>query len=138
GNLSGKRIAILGLSFKPETDDVREAVSLRLIRILLRRKADVIAYDSVAIPNARHVLGNEIKFASSVRKCLSGSDCCIIATEWPEFSKLRPRDFLVMRRPLIIDGRRILEPPPPPPPPPLPRVGRSPSGLEDPTASFAK
>jgi len=138
GNLSGKRISILGLSSKPETDDLREAVSLRLIRILLRRKADVIAYDPVAIPNARHVLGNEIKFASSVRKCLSGSDCCIIATEWPKFSKLGPMDFLVMRRPLIIDGRRIFESSSFSGKFELVSVGRSPSGMGDSRTSFAR
>ena len=108
GDLKGKRIAILGLSFKPGTDDMREAVSIRMIRRLLEEGAHVIAHDPVAIPNAKKTFGNQIGYASSAIGCLKGTDCCIIATEWNEFKKLKPEDFIQhMKRPAVIDGRRI-------------------------------
>jgi len=111
GNLKGKQIAILGLSFKPETDDIREAVSIKIIKALLKEGAEVIAYDPVAIPNARRKLGKRIYYASSSIDCIKNADCCIVVTEWDEFKKLKPEDFVQnMRNPLLIDGRRIYDP----------------------------
>lgn len=111
GSLEGKRIAILGLAFKPDSDDMREAVSLRLIDELKRRDAKVVAYDPAAIPNARKVLGETIDYRSSATACLRGADCCIMVTEWKEFSKLHPKHFeATMRTPAVVDGRRILDP----------------------------
>jgi len=111
GDLKEKSIAILGLAFKPNTDDVREAVSLKIINKLLDEGAHVRAYDPAAIENSRKILGNKVFFARSVQECIQGSDCCIIVTEWDEFRKLHRDDFRKsMRRPFVIDGRRIYEP----------------------------
>jgi len=111
GNPKGKRIAILGLSFKPETDDMREAVSIRVIKKLLEEEACIVAYDPVAIPNAKKIFGDSIEYAQSSIQCINGADCCIIVTEWDEFKQLKPEDFINhMRTPIVIDGRRIYDP----------------------------
>ncbi|MFX1512731.1 MAG: UDP-glucose dehydrogenase family protein [Promethearchaeota archaeon] len=107
-DLSGKEIAILGLSFKPETDDMRDAPSLRIIKHLLERNASVKAYDPVAMDNAKRILENSITFSSSPAECLSGTDCCILVTEWEEFASISLDDFKRMKGNLIIDGRRHL------------------------------
>ncbi len=109
--LKGKRIAILGLAFKPNTDDMREARSIPIINQLLNEGANITAYDPVAIPNAKRVLKNKIRYASSPIECLKDADCCIIVTEWEDFKKLEPEDFMQnMRQPILIDGRRIYNP----------------------------
>jgi len=109
--LKGKRIAILGLSFKPNTDDMREARSIPIINQLLNEGANITAYDPVAIPSAKSILKNKIRYASSPIDCLKDADCCIIVTEWQEFKKLTPEDFIQnMRQPILIDGRRIYNP----------------------------
>jgi UDPglucose 6-dehydrogenase len=108
GGLRGRRVSVLGLSFKPHTDDVRGAVSVPLVRELLRRGADVRVYDPKAMENARRVLGSSVKYAQSVAACLRLSDCCIIVTEWPGFSKLGRKAFAAMRRRVIVDGRNLL------------------------------
>jgi len=111
GELTGKRIAILGLSFKPKTDDMREARSIPIINQLLKEGANITAYDPVAIPNAKSIFKNKVRYASSPVECLKEADCCIIATEWDEFKKLKPEDFTQnMRQPILIDGRRIYNP----------------------------
>jgi len=111
GDLKGKNIAILGLSFKPNTDDMREARSIRIINQLLKEGANVIAYDPVAISVAKKIFANDIKYARSASECLENVDCCIIVTEWDEFKKLKPEDFTRnMRQLFLIDGRRIYNP----------------------------
>ena len=111
GDLRRKNVAVLGLSFKPDTDDLREAPSLRIIELLLGKGAKVIAFDPVATENARRVLGNRIEYAKGISECLKNADCCMLVTEWGIFKKLRPEDFTApMRRPLLIDGRRIFDP----------------------------
>jgi len=109
-DLEDKRIAVLGLAFKPNTDDLREAVSIRLINALLEKRAKVVAYDPIATDNARRILGDKVLFASSALDCIDGADSCIVVTEWDEFRKLRPEDFERMRNPVVIDGRRIFDP----------------------------
>jgi UDPglucose 6-dehydrogenase len=111
GELKGKRIAILGLAFKPETDDMREARVIPIIHQLLREGASVTAYDPVAVPVAKAIFKNEIKYASSAVSCLKNADCCILVTEWEEFKNLTPQDFIKnMAHPVLIDGRRIYNP----------------------------
>jgi len=108
GNLQGKRIAILGLAFKPNTDDMREAVSIKVINQLLKEGANIVAYDPAATPNAKKIFGNRIEHASSAIQCMKGADCCILITEWKEFKKLKPEDFIQhVHQPILIDGRRI-------------------------------
>jgi UDPglucose 6-dehydrogenase len=109
--LKGKRIAILGLSFKPDTDDMREARSLKIIDRLLKQRAVVRAYDPMAMPKAKEILKKRIGYASSAIGCLKKADCAIVVTEWEEFRKLAPEDFVQnMRKPILIDGRRIYSP----------------------------
>jgi len=112
-NLSGvrgRKIAVLGLSFKPGTDDIRDAPAIKLVRALRRLGAVISAYDPAAMRNAIVELGNTITCAPSVEDCLSGADCCVVATEWPEFKRLRPEEFVArMRHPLLIDARRVYE-----------------------------
>ena len=109
--LKGKTVAVLGLAFKPDTDDMREARSVIIINQLLQEGATVTAYDPVANSTAKSIFGNKINYASSAINCLKEADCCIIVTEWNEFKQLKPEDFKQhMRQPLIIDGRRIYNP----------------------------
>lgn len=111
GNLSGKRVAILGLAFKPNTDDLREASSIVLVRELIRRGAHVTAYDPMAIRNARRLLGDAVTYAESASDCISGADLCILVTEWREFQRLKASDFKkLMRQAAIVDGRRLYNP----------------------------
>ncbi len=111
GNLKGKRIAILGLAFKADTDDMREARVIPIINQLLTEGANVTAYDPVAIPTAKTIFKNRIQYATSAIGCLKNADCCILVTEWAEFKKLKPEDFTKnMRQPNLIDGRRIYNP----------------------------
>jgi UDPglucose 6-dehydrogenase len=111
GNLKNKKIAILGLAFKPNTDDMREARSIPIIDCLLKEEARIAAYDPEAVHNAKLIFQDKIEYASSPIKCLEEADCCIIVTEWNEFKKLKPEDFTKsMRQPILIDGRRIYNP----------------------------
>jgi UDPglucose 6-dehydrogenase len=111
GDLEGKSIAILGLSFKPGTDDMRDAVSIKIVEELLRRNARIAVYDPAAMENARKILGDKLQYCKSALECICGVDCAIVVTEWPEFSKLKPEDFTSrMRNPILVDGRRIYNP----------------------------
>jgi UDPglucose 6-dehydrogenase len=110
GGLRNRQIAILGLSFKPGSDDMRGAVSISIIDELLRRKARITAYDPASMRSAESVLGGKITFSKSALECIKGADCCIVVTEWDEFRRLSPDDFArLMKDPLIIDGRRIYD-----------------------------
>ncbi len=110
GGLKGKHVAVLGLAFKADTDDVRESPSIILVKELVKRGAEVCAYDPAASANAEKELGGSVEFASSVSECLRGSECCFIATDWKAF-KLKPSVFReLMARPLVIDGRRTYDP----------------------------
>jgi len=111
GTLQNKRIAILGLAFKPNTDDIREAVSIKIISKLLQKGAKVSVYDPAAMENTEKIFREKITYASSTHKCLQKADCCIIVTEWDEFKALTPEDLIEhMRTPALIDGRRITNP----------------------------
>lgn len=111
GSLQNKRIAVLGLAFKPNTDDMRGARSIPIINHLLNEGAKIIAYDPAAVPKAKSIFGEKISYASSTIQCLKDADCCIIVTEWGEFQKLKPEDFSQnMKHPILIDGRRIYSP----------------------------
>jgi UDPglucose 6-dehydrogenase len=110
-NLKGKRVAILGLAFKADTDDMREARAIPIINQLIKEGANVIAYDPVAVSIAKKIFKNKIQYSSSIVDCLKNADCCILVTEWEEFKKLGPEDFTKnMNKPILIDGRRIYNP----------------------------
>ena len=109
GSLAGKKVTVLGLAFKPKTDDIREAASLKIIKELLLEGAQVTAYDPIAIPNAQKVLGFDLSYTDDIREALLDSDLAIIATEWEQI-KLFPLHLyeLYMKEPVIIDGRNCL------------------------------
>ena len=108
GPLKGKQIAILGLAFKPDTDDMREARVIPIINHLLEKGAKIKAYDPVAITVAKQIFKDKIQYSESAKDCLKNTDCAILVTEWPEFKKLKPDDFIQkMRYPALVDGRRI-------------------------------
>lgn len=110
GSLEGKKVALLGLSFKPETDDMREAPSITISRLLWKWGAEVVAYDPVAEHNARMVLGNEIQYAETVYGAASQADALFIVTEWRSFRELDlPSLVKRMKQPIIFDGRNCLE-----------------------------
>jgi UDPglucose 6-dehydrogenase len=108
--LKDKTVGVLGLSFKPDTDDIRNAPSLDIIRALQAEGAQVKAYDPSAMPKAKKALEN-VKFCRDAYEACRGSDCLLLVTEWDEFKEL---DFLkvkkIMKRPVVIDGRNIYAP----------------------------
>lgn len=109
GSLVGKEIALLGLAFKPETDDIREATSLVLAARLQSEGANVRAYDPVAMDNARDLIGGA-KLCDSALDALDGADGAVLVTEWAEFSELDWDDVKSrMANPLIVDGRNFLD-----------------------------
>src|SRR6185503_1466361 len=110
GDLAGKRIAIFGLSFKPETDDMRDAPSVDIIRGVIERGASVVAYDPVAKEAAARVLP-EIEYAEDEYAAATGADALVFVTEWNQFRALdMERIRALMRTPRIVDLRNIYEP----------------------------
>jgi nucleotide sugar dehydrogenase len=111
GNLTGKRITLLGLAFKPGTDDMREAASIRVVNELRKRGVtDIIGYDPKALKTAEAELGNNIKYADSIKEALKDSECALLITEWTEFKNLTPDDFKKhMKTPNLVDGRRLFD-----------------------------
>jgi len=111
GSLSGKVVAIWGLAFKAETDDVRESPALVLIEELLRAGVKVQAHDPAAMETARHHLGNRVTYAGHGFDALAGADALAIVTEWleyrnPDFARMKQ----LLKRPLIVDGRNLYDP----------------------------
>ncbi|MFC1629055.1 UDP-glucose dehydrogenase family protein [Gemmatimonadota bacterium] len=110
-DLSGRTIAVWGLSFKPETDDLREATSIALIPKLVQRGAKVIAHDPKAIERARKELPQEVQYTSDEYAACKNADALLILTEWMQYRRPdlnRIKSFL--RHPLIIDGRNLFDP----------------------------
>ena len=106
GTLTGKRIAVLGLAFKDNTDDIRDSRAIPVIQELLDKGAQVAAYDPMAGPAMQKVFPS-LEYASSAADALRGAEGCLVMTEWPEFSRL-DKEFDLMVQPVIIEGRRIL------------------------------
>ncbi|MHA2251110.1 MAG: UDP-glucose dehydrogenase family protein [Candidatus Kariarchaeaceae archaeon] len=107
--ISGKRIALLGLAFKPETDDMREAPSIPLVKELLSQGATVIGYDPIAKTTAPLYLPPEFILAQTSSEAIQDADAVILVTEWQEFKELTPVNFSSMKGRVIIDGRRIFD-----------------------------
>lgn len=110
GNIEGKKVALWGLAFKPNTDDIREAPALEMIEALTESGATVRAYDPEAMANVKAIMGDKATFCDSSYHALEGADFLVIATEWPEF---RTPDFnkiqLLMKDKVIFDGRNLFE-----------------------------
>jgi UDPglucose 6-dehydrogenase len=108
GDLAGKHFAMWGLSFKPETNDMREAPSLVICEQLLAAGATVTAYDPVAMEESKHMIGDRIRYAKDAYAALPGADALLLVTEWREF---RVPDWdrvkSSLRQPVVFDGRNI-------------------------------
>lgn len=110
GNLKGRKIAMWGLSFKPQTDDMREAPSLVIIKHLLEAGAEVYAYDPVAMHETQRRIGNVIHYGKDPYDVLQDADCLLLVTEWmefrfPDFGKIKQS----LKQPVIFDGRNIYD-----------------------------
>ncbi len=110
GDVNGKKLALWGLAFKPDTDDIREAPSLYLIEALLNQGAQIVAFDPEAMDNVKSLLGDRIDFVSNQYEALEGADALLIATEWsvfrnPDFSKVKNK----LNAPVIFDGRNLFD-----------------------------
>lgn len=108
-DLAGLTVAVLGLTFKPGTDDLREAPSLVNIPILLDDGAKVRAWDPIGIENFKKHINGDITYCSSIPDTLTGADICFIFTEWPEVKALTAADFQCMKTAIILDGRNCLQ-----------------------------
>ncbi len=110
-DLTGLTIGIWGISFKPNTDDIREAPALTVIKGLLERGAAIAVYDPQAMDNTSEVLGDAVRYASSVYDAVMGADAMVLVTEWTEFREPDfPRMAEIMRKPVIFDGRNVFNP----------------------------
>ena len=110
-NLPKKTIGVLGLSFKPDTDDIRQAPALDIISMLIKEGAGIRAYDPAAMKKAKDVLGKQVKFCKDAYEAARHSDCLLVATEWNEFKELDFKKIKkLMRQPIIVDGRNIYDP----------------------------
>ena len=108
--MSGLRIALWGLAFKPDTDDIREAASLYIINELLDAGAEVVVFDPEAMENVQKLVGDKIKYANNQYEVLDGADALLIATEWsvfrnPDFNKMER----LLKNKVIFDGRNLYD-----------------------------
>jgi UDPglucose 6-dehydrogenase len=111
GDVKGLNIAVLGLAFKPETDDMREAPSLPLIRGLVSRGAKITAFDPAAMEGAKPMLPAEVTFARDAPDAVKGADALVLITEWNEFRALAPdRLSALMRGRVVVDLRNVFDP----------------------------
>ncbi|MYL56450.1 UDP-glucose dehydrogenase family protein [Virgibacillus halodenitrificans] len=105
-DVKGKKVAVLGLAFKPNTDDMREAPSILVTERLIKKGAEISAFDPVAIENAKKVLPKEINYTSSIEETIEDADIAVILTEWQEIKQFPLEDYkLKMKEPIIFDGR---------------------------------
>ena len=111
-NLEGKTVALLGLAFKPNTDDMRFAPSVDIVKALAERRVHLRAYDPVAMARAKALPEMKgVKFCKNAADCIKGADALALITEWPEFKELDlAKAFKSMRHPLILDGRNLFDP----------------------------
>ena len=111
GDLKGKRIAVWGLAFKPETDDMREAPSLVVIQKLIESGCQVTAYDPIAIPESRRRIGDAVRYAKDIYDAVVDADALLLVTEWKEFRMPSWAAIKkLMANPLVVDGRNIYDP----------------------------
>ncbi len=111
GTLKGKTIAVLGLTFKPNTDDIRESPAIDIIRLLLEEGASIKCYDPAGMPNARAVLGDSVEYCKDSYHTAEGADCLVIATEWNQFRNLDMEHIKeLLKEPIVVDLRNVYDP----------------------------
>jgi UDPglucose 6-dehydrogenase len=108
GSMKGKKITIFGLAFKPDTDDVRDSISIKLIKRLLENGVNITVHDPKAIENAKKIFGGKISYAHSIEGSLKNSECGVIVTPWKEYSMISEKHLKNMKTRIIVDSRRIL------------------------------
>jgi len=108
GNLRNKQITILGTAFKPNTDDIRDSISIELIKKLLQKQANVTVYDPKAIENTKIIFKEKIKYAKSILQSLDKSQCAIVMVHWKQFERINNNSIKIMKRKFIVDCRRAL------------------------------
>ena len=108
GSLKNKHITILGTAFKPDTDDIRDSISIELIRKLLAKKVTLTVYDPKAMKNTKSIFKEKIRYADSISHSLKNSQCMIIMVHWKQFEKINDNSVNIMKRKFIIDCRRVL------------------------------
>jgi UDPglucose 6-dehydrogenase/GDP-mannose 6-dehydrogenase len=108
-DIKGKRVAVLGLAFKPDTDDIRESPAFPILRLFRDAGAVLTAYDPIAKPVDHDAMKN-VTLAGSMAEAVAQADIVVLVTRWNEFRELSKELQRVGRKPLVIDGRRILEP----------------------------
>jgi UDPglucose 6-dehydrogenase len=107
---SGLKVAVLGVTFKPGTDDLRESPSLENVPLLLEQGADIHLYDPVGMEHFKKLYPEGITYASSAREALEGAQACFILTEWQEFKEIKPEEFKqLMRTALVYDGKNLFD-----------------------------
>jgi len=108
GKIKGKKITVLGVAFKPNTDDIRDSISIELIRRLMKSGAIVTIHDPKALGNARKIFHDNAKYANSILSALKNSQCTVIMTKWKEYEKINNKTIEQMNKKFVIDTRRIL------------------------------
>ena len=108
GKLKNKQITMLGTAFKPDTDDIRDSISIELIKKLLKEEAKIKIFDPKAIKNTKKIFNDKIEYAESISDSLQKSECVIIMVHWKEFEKLNNNLINKMKNKFIIDCRRVL------------------------------
>lgn len=108
GKIKGKKITILGISFKPFTDDIRDSVSIELIKQLLRKNVIITVHDPKALEKTKMIFGDKIIYSKSIKNSLMNSQCCVLLTPWPEYKKISNNEIKVMKKKIFIDTRRML------------------------------
>jgi len=111
GDVAGRKIALLGLAFKPETDDMRESPAINIANQLVHHGAKIVAFDPVSMHEARSVLPESTRYCENVEACIEGADCAVIITEWNQFRALTAQTFLqAMTGNIVVDLRNIYNP----------------------------
>jgi UDPglucose 6-dehydrogenase len=111
GDLKGKKIALLGLSFKPNTDDMRESPAIPIAKYLIERGAQTVAYDPAAVDNAKKELPNLVEYKETIEECLEYADAALIITGWDEIANVKTLEIASkrMKEPIIFDGRNCFD-----------------------------
>jgi UDPglucose 6-dehydrogenase len=107
-SLQGKRVSVLGLAFRPETNDMRESPAIPIVRRLLEQGARVAAYDPIATEEARHIFKDGVELCETLEQALRGADAVVLVTRWKEFEKVPELLARMGAKPVFVDGRRLL------------------------------
>jgi len=108
GKIQGKKITVLGVAFKPNTDDVRDSMGIELVRKLVKLGANVTIHDPKALDNTRKIFHGNAKYTTTISSALKNCQCAIIMTQWKEYEKINNKTIKYMNKKFIIDSRRIL------------------------------